>query len=276
MKMTVSAAALMVLMSAAAPLHAQDTQDPAVVAGIDEAFRLAGVRAMLEALPAHIQEMTTVAVAQFPREQRRQFEPAIKEVNLQFRAPEASYQQLQAYFVKHYDTARMNTFLALQKTPVYRTMHRLDESADTPTAQAARRRFEANLKSDPPEPKRVNLMQRLDDARNTTVLQMRIVVVLVNAMTTGLGAQLPGNLETQNTEFAAKIRPILADNVLHTYLYAYRNTDDADLEDYVAAAQQKDVDWFNRNLEAAMLAVVTDRAMKAGDSIKAKMSQPVK
>ena len=38
----------------------------------------------------------------------------------------------------------------------------------------------------------------------------------------------------------------------HTNLYIYRNTDDAELEGYVAAAQQPDVAWFNRDLQGAM------------------------
>ena len=44
-------------------------QDPAVLADIDEAFRLAGVRGMLETLPSHVNEMTAAAVSQFPRDQ---------------------------------------------------------------------------------------------------------------------------------------------------------------------------------------------------------------
>jgi hypothetical protein len=253
---------------------AMQAQDPAVLANIDEAFRLAGVRNLLESLPAHVSEMTSAAVAQFPKEQRQQFEPMIKEVGLKFLDPDAFYRQLRAYFVKHHDAGHMNTFLALERTPVYRTMHRLEEAANSAAGQAARRRFENNLKSDPPSQKRVLIMQRLDEAGNMTGLQVRMVIAIVNSMSAGLGAQMPPDLEAQSTAFAAKIRPILANNVLHTNLYVYRNADDAELEDYAAAAQQPDVEWFNRNLQGAMLALAGDRAGKAGEAIKVKVSQP--
>jgi hypothetical protein len=249
------------------------SQDPALLAYIDEAFRLAGVHKTLESLPSHVDEMTVVAVAQYPASQRRQFEPLIKEVSLKFLDPEAFYRQLRNYFVKNYDAAHMSSFLALERTPVYRTLQRLEEAADTPAAQASRRRFEANLQSDPPTPNRVEILQRLDEARNTTGLQVRIVTGIVNAMSAGLGAQMPADLESQCAAFTAKTRPMLANQVLHTNLYIYRNNDDADLEDYVAAAEQKDVAWFNRTLQAAIIAVAADRSTRAGEDIKGRVSK---
>jgi hypothetical protein len=249
-------------------------QDPAVLENIDEAFRLAGVHSILETLPSHVNDMTAAAVAQFPRDQRRQFEPLIKDVSARFLEPDAFYRQLKSYFVKHYDAAHMATFLALERTPVYRTMHRLEDAVNTPAAQASLRRFEANLKSDPPEAKRVGVLQRLDEFRDTTGLEVRMLVSIVNAMSSALGAEMPPGLEAQSTAFSAKMQPILADNVLHRYLFTYRNTDDADLEDYVGATQQKDVVWFNRSLQAAILAVAAERAAKAGEYIKSKMTPP--
>ncbi|HEY3841344.1 MAG TPA: hypothetical protein VGL72_32460 [Bryobacteraceae bacterium] len=260
--------ALLILSAAALP-----AQDPAVIADIDEAFRLAGVRTMLTSLPSHVTQMTSAAVAQFPNDQRRQFEPMIKEVSRKFLDPDSYYRQMRAYFVKHYDAGRMNTFLALERTPVYRTMHRLEEAADTEADEGARRRFENNLRSDPPTRKRILTMQRLDDAGNMTGLQVRMVIAVVNSMSAGLGAQMPPDLEAQSTAFTAKIRPILANNILHQNLFAYRNTDDAELEDYVSAAEQPDVAWFNKNLQSAMLAVAGDRAGKAAEAIKIKVSQ---
>jgi hypothetical protein len=264
--------ALAVLLISVVRLKAQP--DPAVFQDIDEAFRLAGVRTILASLPSHVNEMTSAAVAQLPRDQRRQFEPVVRDVSLKFLDPDSFYTQLRSFFARHYDASHIRTFLALERTPVYRTMHRLEEAVDSPSAQASRRRFEASLKSDPPPAKRLGILQRLDEARNTTGLQVRIVIGIVNAMAAGLGAQMPTNLETQCAAFTDKIKPILADNVLHAYLFTYRNTDDTDLEDYVAAARQKDVEWFNRNLQDAILAVAADRSARAGEYIKTKMAQP--
>jgi hypothetical protein len=260
-------------LAAAIPLGAQD---PATLAGIDEAFQLAGVRTMLESLPSHVNEMTVAAVAQLPKDKRQQFEPLIKEVSLKFLNPDAFYRQLRTHLVKHYDAGKMATFLALERTPAYRSMHRLEAGAETAAAQAGRRSFEANLKSDPPEPKRVEIVQRLDEAMKTTDLQVHIVTGIVNAMSAGLGAQMPADLEAQSAAFTAKIRPVLAGNILIHNLYVYRNAEDADLEDYIAAAQQPAVEWFNRNLQSAILAVAADRAMRAGEDIKAKTAQVVK
>ena len=248
-------------------------QDPAAMADIDEAFQLADVRGMLEFLPARISEMTAAAVAQMPNDQRRQMEPLIKEVSLKFFDPDAFYRQLRTYFVNHHDAAHLTTFLALERTPVYRTMHRLEQSAETPAAQAMRRRFEAGLKSDPPSPTRVNLLVRLDEARNTTTMQVRIVTGIVMAMATGVGVPPPPDRQAQLKALTAKVQPVLANGVLLSNLFTFRNTEEADIEDYIAALQQKDVVWFNNNLQAAMVAVAAERATRAGEDIKAKVEK---
>lgn len=258
-------------MAAAVLLRAQDT---GIDADVDEAFRLAGVRGMLESLPSHVNEMTAAAVAQLPRDQQRQFEPVIKDVSLQFLDPDAVYRQLRTYFVRHYDAGRMNTFLALERTPVYRTMHRQEDATRTPAGHAGFRRFEASLKSDPPQTARVRLLQRLDQVRNTSDLEIKLVSGIVNAMSAALGMLMPQELESRTNAFKEKIRPILAGNVLVQNLYAYRNASDADIEDYIAAAEQKDVAWFNRTLQSAFLAVTSDRASRAGEALKAKVGKP--
>jgi len=154
---------LALLLAASGLLQAQD----AAIASVEEAFRLAGVRRMLESLPAHVNQMTALAVAQLPREQQRQFEPLIREVSLKYFDPDAFYLQLRTYFIKHNDDSHMATFLALERTTVYRTMHRQEDAAETPAAHAVRRRFEVNLKADPPSPNRVAILQRLDQRRSS-------------------------------------------------------------------------------------------------------------
>ena len=108
---------------------------------------------------------------------------------------------MRSYFAKHYDAAQMATFLALERTPVYRTMHRLEESAETPAAQAARRRFRGQSEVRPADPERVDIIARLDEATKTTGLQVNIVIGIMNAMAAALGAQMPADLETQSTAF---------------------------------------------------------------------------
>ncbi len=262
----------LVFLAASATLLAQD---PATVANIDEAFRLAGVHALLQSLPSHVNEMTAAAMAQLPADQRQQFEPLVKDVSLKFLDPDAFSRQLRTYFVKHYDPSKMATFLALERTPAYRPMHRLEAAAESSTP-ASRRSFEASLKSDPPKATRVDILRRLDDAMNMTGLQVRIVAGILNAMSAGMGAQMPANLDAQTAAFTARIRPVLANNVLVHNLYVYRDADDADLEDYVAAAQQPAVAWFNRVLQDAIVVVAADRAARAGEYLKTKTkgSQP--
>jgi hypothetical protein len=97
-----------------------------------------------------------------------------------------------------------------------------------------------------PEAKRVDILQRLDGARKTTDVQLRIVLGIINAMSSGLGAQMPSDLDTQSAAFKDKIRPVLANNTL------------------------------THNLQSAILAVAAERAARAGEDIKAKTTQVAK
>jgi hypothetical protein len=65
-------------------------------------------------------------------------------------------------------------------------------------------------------------VQRLDEARNTTGLQVRIVIGIVNAMAAGLSAQMPPELGAQSTALKDKIEPVLAvaaDRSVHAGAY---------------------------------------------------------
>jgi hypothetical protein len=256
-------------LAAMVSLQAQDTAS----ANIDEAFRLAGVRTLLSSLPSHVNEMTAAALGQLPSDQRLQFGPLINDVSLKFLDPDAFARQLKTYFASHYNTSKMATFLALERTPAYRSMHRM-EAASEAAGIAVRRNFEASLKTDPPTPKRVAILQRLDEAMQTTDLQVKIVAGILNAMSAGMGARMPTDLDAQTAAFTAKIRPILAGNVLIHNLFVYRNADDTDLEDYIEGLQQSSVVWFNRTLHDAILAVAADRASRAGEYIKSKLTRP--
>lgn len=148
-----------VLLLAAASMWGQDGQTPS--AQIDEAFQLAGVRTMLSALPQHVNEMTAAALGQLPSEKRLEFGPLIHDVSVKFLNPDAFSRQLRTYFARHYDGKKMAMFLALERTPAYRSMHRVEAEAEAANAMT-RHRFETNLKGDPPPPGRVKILQRLD------------------------------------------------------------------------------------------------------------------
>ena len=131
------------------PMHAQD---PAVLANIDEAFRLAGrAKPYSKSLPSHVTEMTSAAVAQYPtgaapaaRAGGQGSQPQIPAI------PTSSTGQLRVYFAKHYDAGPYGHLprpgadagLSHDASP--------GGSRELGCGQAARRRFENTLQSDPP------------------------------------------------------------------------------------------------------------------------------
>ena len=212
--------------------------------------------------------MTAAALGQLPSEKRLEFGPLIHDVSLKFLNPDAFSRQVKAYFARHYDGKKMAMLLALERTTTYRSMHRIEAEAEAANAMT-RHRFETNLKTDPPPPARVRLMQRLDDTMNTTELQVKIVTGILKI----LNAVSQGS-DLQTADFTAKIRPVLAGNVLVHSLFTYRNAEDAELEDYLEACQQPPIVWFNRMLHDAIVAVAAERAAQAGEDLKGKQEHP--
>lgn len=214
----------LLLLAAAVLLHAQSTAR----ARIDEAFRLAGVAEVLASLPTYINEMAAPSVAQ----------TKVKDAD-------AFARELKSYFIDRYDASKMATFLALERTPTYRTMHRMEAAADK-APRASRRSFEANLKSDPPGAKRVALLKRLDAAMSSTGLQIRIATEVLKGLPAG--------------------PPSLANSESIHDLFVYRNVDDSELEDYVVASEHPAVQWFNHTLQAAILVAMADRPAIEGEN----------
>jgi hypothetical protein len=130
------------------------------------------------------------------------------------------------------------------------------------------------VKEDPPAPKRLDTLRRLDETLNTTGAELRMVTGIVNALSESMGGSPPAGLDTRSAEFAAKLQPILANQVLMQNLFVFRNSDDEDLEDFIAAAQQPAVDWFHHNLQSALLAAALERETHLVEDLKTKAAAP--
>jgi hypothetical protein len=253
-------------------------QSAAATGEIDEAFRLAGVREALDQLPDLIKETSILNPASFTGVQQRQVVALVRQESVRTARPAAMYSQLRTWYVRHYDADRISTFSALEKSPRYRTMRRMEEMAASAANLPMRRRFEANLQNDPPSAARLELLKRLDSAGTMTGLQVRLASQIPNTIMINVdpasAASNPASAGPGN-DAAAKAQSMLSRQVLVAHLFAFRNVDDETLANYVQAAEQKDVTWFYRNLESAALAVVALRSQDASESLKTQMEKIV-
>jgi hypothetical protein len=256
----------------AVALSAETTIDKAEQ--VDEAFRLAGVRPLLEALPARAGEMTVAVLATFPPDKRKELEPAAKDIARRMLEPSLCYPLVRRYFLQHFDAVQMRSFVALEKTPTYRTMHRQEEQAGLPALQSSRRTFLRNLPNDPPPPARRQLLEKLDEINGYTVLHQGLVMATVNSSLAGLTMTLPEEFESVKTSVSARANPIVQDQTLALLLFTFRNAEDVDIQDYLEASQQPAVIWFNRTLNAAILAAVGERGPISSDYIRVHPPKP--
>src|SRR3974390_2354798 len=74
---------------------------------VDEALKLAGVRPLLEALPARAGDMAVAVLATFPADKRKPLEPAVKVAANRILEPNGCYPLVRRYFLQNFDAAKM-------------------------------------------------------------------------------------------------------------------------------------------------------------------------
>ena len=76
------------------------------------------------------------------------------------------------------------------------------------------------------------------------------------------------------TSVTARANPIVHDQTVGLLLFTFRNAEDVDIQDYLDASRQPAVIWFNRTLNAAILAAVGERGPISSDYIRIHPPRP--
>lgn len=144
---------------------------------------------------------------------------------------------------------RAGEALAWLRSPVGRTVIGLEEAASKPEAYAELQVFLTALPSTPPDPKRLELVRRLDAASHLTDQAASVIemMALASARAVAVAKNGPGADAGIEKAFAAQ-RPSLRRTAealtLASSLYTYRQLSDAQFADYLRFLASSGGRWY--------------------------------
>lgn len=204
---------------------------------IDQALALIDLhedlRGFVEQISSDLKEIPVFQLLPPPEQERmlavmqRQFQPAGIEA------------MIRAEIQARLNARQVKAFLRAYRTPLLARMRSLEREADQPAAQIEQQHFQAQLITNPPAPKRVAMLTRLDDATGGSAMMAEMLSTLARqlAQARGVGGQEePGR-------YAQLVRDLRAYSV-NMDLFIYRAVSDDDLEAYVRLHEAPDVRRF--------------------------------
>jgi hypothetical protein len=160
------------------------------------------------------------------------------------------------------------------RSPLARKITALEIEASKPDSAAKIAAFTAGLKTTPPTPSRLELVQRLDwvtgTSHDTTDLTLVIVASLARASGTAAPADRRariGVIERRVEEMRPQMATGVADNVLAQMLYVYGPLSDAELKAYVDFLGSPAGLVYSQLTHAALLRAVGDAAERTATEI---------
>ena len=186
--------------------------------------------------------------------------PAYEQLRASFRNAfddDRSVNAVVAHFARNANLGLLDSWSAWLHEPSTKRMIALETTDLNPQAVSAATRFYVKLKSDTATyERRRALVDRLDEARETTEGSVEIVMALLEAFAE-LGKSLfPGeDFDYDREELRAALAPALRETVRIGFLVAFKDVSDADLETYI--------DYW-RSKEGQLVAGLLNGALESG------------
>ena len=231
--------------------------DPrAEVPALDELLDRSGLKAQLQSLTAGIR-------AQFVRAHRRQSSQdriTIDRIVAEHFAPETLHTKIRLEFLRNVEPGRLEKALAWYDSPLGKRVVGQELAA---LVAAGGPEAVADLERNRPSPRRLDLIERLDEGGGASETTVDITVAIVRSLTVAFQPGLPavaGLSRAQLDKQIARARNRTLEDMRRlcrvSMLLAYRNLSDDELEQYVRFVESDAGRWYLSVLNSALLAAV--------------------
>jgi hypothetical protein len=242
---------------------------------IDQVLSATGLGAQLDGLPEGVVAAVKEGFARQP--------PAVRALGKDFEkivaesfTKEGFQRRVRDGLKASYDDKRLRALVSAASTPLAKKMTQLELAKPSQAELAA---YVNSLTSKPIPPQRQALLQRLDDASNSSGLGTEIALASMRAMALGAAGSNP-NAASEIDKAMEGQRPALTANVrkssLMTMAFTYRTATDAELSEYVKLYESDHGKWFTSVVSAAIVAEFKSASGHVGEQLAAlvKSKQP--
>ena len=233
---------------------------------VDELLALSGVKRQIEDLNGHLATHRRYSYKNLPPEAKSRLD-AIFDAAYD---PPTILADVRKTLLQEFDAGRGTLVLGFLRSPLARAMTKLEADAETPEAEPELRAFTLRLRSTPPDPARLALLQRLDAAARQTELSMAFASSSLRSMAVIANVALPPNQrrtpEQVDKELAAtrnQLEHVVKEAVAVKGLFTYRNVGADDLRTYVEFHESEMGRWFMDLLTRATVGALERSAANA-------------
>jgi hypothetical protein len=241
----------------------------------------AGMRELyyLSDLPGQIPPLRTVVEGAL-EERHSQFTAEQLEIAKQVVREQFASEKLEKRVLESLDKQTEREYLdeTLQwlRTPLGRKIVQARIAIHSPVGSAEMTRFVEQKEVNPPSPKRLELIERYDDAAlssamasETVLLSAYGIAVMVDAMKPeGERMRPEAMLDSMNSQ-RSLLEPIFEETSAMTSLFAFRDLSDEELEDLVVFAESAAGRWYHRTTSSVFLDTLRETTANLGKTLVA-------
>jgi hypothetical protein len=174
--------------------------------------------------------------------------------------------------MNNFDSARLLAIKKYCDSPLAQKITNLEIKASSQDEFEEIKKFGDNLSSNPPQPQRLELIKKLDQATKGTELQLETILFTFKGMAKAVDTVLAPEKRLQEDELAKisenmriKLEPILDSGVYVYSLYAYKTLNEEELKEYLNFWVSGDGKWFAQATNSAFKFALSLAAQETAD-----------
>lgn len=186
---------------------------------------------------------------------------AVDRVSGQAFRSDVLYGLIREEFSQHVDDSKVKEVLDWYRTPLARRLTELEVTFTTSTSRERElAQFAARLRVEQLDPRRVELIQRLDAASGATETSVELLMAVAQAVLRVADPYLPANrrlkpgqLESEARQIRLQSQELLRQANILSMLYVYRSLEDGDIARYIQFLESEAGSWFGGAARKAMV-----------------------
>lgn len=195
-------------------------------------------------------------------------------------APAAVQRDVVQVLNAHYDEARASRYIQQLRSPLSVKMAQLERNTSNPANMDDFKAYATSLQETPAPADRKRLIQRLDEANRTTQFSVDMQTAFFKAIFVAIEPVMEadmrlgeGELEKMVDEVRSSLDESLRDSTRLSYLYAFRDVSDQELERYIELCESDSYRWAIQLLGNAMISALNRAGERAAHTMAVAASQ---
>ncbi|MCA9401587.1 MAG: hypothetical protein KC713_08160 [Candidatus Omnitrophica bacterium] len=259
----------------ALPGYAQNFNalSPTTQEKVEQALSLSGANEQIQAIPESLLRQLQQDQQQAEEFDDEVYTKMISTAEEIYRADRFST-SMKDYFAAQLDETFLNESLSWYQSALGRKVVGMEVSMSKNSDPNKIRDFAEQMKENPLDSQRVELVNELNDTVKATELAINLTLASFKGIAKALSVVMPEEermtpeeMKAMENELWLQMQEPMQENTILSFLYTYQNLTDEELQSYIDFCQSDAGLWFNNTISAGMI----DMIAEASDEMGAKL-----